>query len=108
VTQKQIESYINAEDLFVFIIHLFQVVSLYNANNMNKFIVIAILPLFVIILTFKWSNAAAVNTGGSATSSQVDGIKRYVFLKCLLTIEILLCFKVLQCNMSSVLLAVVV
>ncbi len=46
---------------------------------MNKFIVIAILPLLVIILTFKWSNAAVVSTGGSATSPQVGGIKRYVF-----------------------------
>jgi len=46
---------------------------------MNKFLVIAILPLLVIILTFKSSNAAAVSAGGSATISQVGTIKRYVF-----------------------------
>jgi hypothetical protein len=77
--KKRIESYINASDLFVFTIHLFVVVSLYNPNNMNKFLVIAILPLLVIILTFKWSDATAVSTGGSATFSQVGTIKRYVF-----------------------------
>jgi len=79
VTKNQSESYINAGDLFVFTIHLFSVGSLYNVNNMNKFLVVAILPLFVIILTFKSSNAAAVSTGGSATISQVGTIKRYVF-----------------------------
>ncbi len=59
---------------------------------MNKFMAIVILPLLVIILTFKSSNAAAASTGGSATSFQVGAIKRYVFLKCLLTIKILLFF----------------
>jgi len=74
---------------------------------MNKFILIAILPLLVIILTFKWSDAAAVSTGGSATFSQVGTIKRYVFWNVYSWLKFYFFCKVLQCNMSSGIVVVV-
>ncbi len=63
---------INTGALLISIIHLFQI---HNIIEMNKWLLITLLSVFVINLTFKSSNAVTVNIQSLSKSGNV-GLKR--------------------------------